>query len=240
MKNIALIFAGGSGERMNMGAKPKQFLKLHGKEIIIHTIEQFDNHSEIDAIVVVCIEPWIDYLEKALQKFDITKVSSIVPGGENGQASIYNGLKAINDLQINESIVLVHDGVRPLITRDLISENIKVATKERVAISASPAIETIVSIDADYNIDSITDRSKCLYAKAPQTFVFKDLWIAHNKAIDENKTDFIDSASLMKHYGYQLSIVLCSPDNIKITTPSDFYVFRALFEVKENSQIFGL
>jgi len=223
-----------------MGAKPKQFLKLHGKEIIIHTIEQFENHSEIDAIVVVCIEPWINYLEKTLQKFDITKVSSIVPGGESGQASIYNGLKAINDLQIDESLVLVHDGVRPLITRDLISENIKVATKERVAISASPAIETIVSIDAEYNIDSITDRSKCLYAKAPQTFVFKDLWIAHNKAIDENKTDFIDSASLMKHYGYQLSIVLCSADNIKITTPSDFYVFRALFEVKENSQIFGL
>jgi len=240
MKNTALIFAGGSGERMNMGARPKQFLKLHGKEIIIHTIEHFERHSEIDHIVVVCIEPWIDYLEKILKKFGITKVTSIVPGGNNGQASIYNGLKAMKELQSENSLVLVHDGVRPLITPDLISENIKVAKKSGAAISASVAIETIVSVDAENNIDSITERSKCLYAKAPQTFVFNDLWEAHNIAIKEHRTDFIDSASLMKYYGYVMSIVHCSSQNIKITTPSDFYVFRALYEVEENSQVFGL
>ena len=239
MKNIALIFAGGSGQRMNSGATPKQFLKLDGKEIIIHTIEKFENHKEIDAIVVVCIESWIGYLEKALQKCKIEKVVKIVPGGDSGQGSIYNGLQAINEIE-KESYVLVHDGVRPLITPDLISENIKVAKEKGSSISSSPAIETIVYADKNNNIDSITDRSKCLYAKAPQTFKFKELWSAHNKAKEENLDGFIDSASMMKHYGHQLSIVICSPENIKITTPGDYYVFKALYEARENSQIFGI
>lgn len=240
MKNIALIFAGGSGERMNKGTLPKQFLKLHGKEIIIHTIEQFEYHPEIDKIVVVCVSSWIKYLEGALRRFGIIKVECIVPGGENGQASIFNGLKAIFDLQEEDSIILVHDGVRPLITADLITENIKIAKEKGSAVSASPAIETIVSVDSGGSIKAITDRTKCVYAKAPQTFAFRDLWAAHNKAVGELKTDFIDSASLMHHYGHELNIVVCLPENIKITTPSDFYIFRALYEAKENSQIFGI
>lgn len=239
MKNIALIFAGGSGQRMNSGATPKQFLKLAGKEIIIHTIEKFENHPEIDAIVVVCIESWIDYLQKALDKNKIEKVVKIVPGGESGQESIYNGLEVINDIDKN-SYVLVHDGVRPLISPELISENIRVAREKGVAISSSPAIETIVYADGDNNIDSISDRSKCMYAKAPQTFKFAELWKAHKKAKEENLNTFIDSASLMKHYGHKLSIVVCSPENIKITTPGDYYVFKALYEAREDSQIFGI
>jgi len=238
MKNIALIFAGGSGQRMNSGATPKQFLKLYNKEIIIHTIEKFENHNEIDAIVVVCIESWIDYLKKALQKHKIEKVVKIVPGGDSGQSSIYNGLKAINEYS-QESYVLVHDGVRPLITPELISDNIHTAREKGTAISSSPAIETIVYTDKNNNIDSITDRSKCMYAKAPQTFKFEELWNAHKKAKEEKLDDFIDSASMMMHYGHQLSIVMCSPENIKITTPGDYYIFKALYEARENSQIFG-
>ncbi len=239
MKNIALIFAGGSGQRMNSGATPKQFLKLAGKEIIIYTIEKFENHPEIDTIVVVCVESWIDYLEKALDKNKIEKVVKIVPGGESGQESIYNGLEAINKID-KKSYVLVHDGVRPLISPELISENIRVAREKGVAISSSPAIETIVYADGDNNIDSISDRSKCMYAKAPQTFKFAELWEAHKKAKEESLNIFIDSASLMKHYGHKLSIVVCSPENIKITTPGDYYVFKALYEAREDSQIFGI
>lgn len=239
MKNIALIFAGGSGERMNSGATPKQFLKLDSKEIIIHTIEKFENHNEIDAIVVVCIESWIEYLEKAIEKHTIEKVVKIVPGGDSGQGSIYNGLEAINQYD-NSAYVLVHDGVRPLITPELISDNVRIAREKGSAISSSPAIETIVYANENNNIDSITDRSKCLYAKAPQTFKFEELWEAHIKAREEGLDNFIDSASIMKHYGHKLSIVMCSPENIKITTPGDYYIFKALYEARENSQIFGI
>lgn len=240
MKHIALIFAGGSGSRMSSGGKPKQFLRLHDKEIIIHTIEQFEFHRNIDHIVVVCIEGWIEFLEGLIEKHQLEKVLKVVPGGSNGQQSIYNGLKAIYDMGDNNSIVLVHDGVRPLVTEELIDKNIEVAEKYGAAITISPAIETIVSVNDKGKVDSIIDRSVSFYAKAPQSFKFGDLWAAHRNAIADGVLDTIDSASLMMRYGYDLKVVRCGPENIKITTPSDFYIFRALYEAKENSQIFGI
>ena len=124
--NYALIFAGGTGTRMNSKTKPKQFLELHGKAIIIHTIEIFENHPEIDGVSVVCIESWLDYLKKLVEKEGFKKVKWIVPGGNSGQESIYNGLKAIHDDSStnDDDIVLIHDGVRPLINEDVITYNI--------------------------------------------------------------------------------------------------------------------
>src|SRR5690606_21856736 len=111
--NVALIFAGGVGSRMNSKAKPKQFLELYGKAIIIYTIEIFDNHPDIDGIIISCVKEWIDYLKDLITKFNISKVIEIVPGGETGQISIYNGLVAIEKHFPPNSIVLIHDGVRP-------------------------------------------------------------------------------------------------------------------------------
>lgn len=240
MKNIVLIFAGGSGIRMNSISKPKQFLSLHGKEIIVHTIEQFDNHPLIDAIVVVCIEEWIDYLNKILHTFHIQKVCAVLPGGVTGQDSIYNGLQAIYNLGMTDSIVLIHDGVRPLITEELISKNIETARLKGSSITITPAIETIVNVNEEGEISHISDRSVCFHAKAPQTFIFQNIWQAHLNAKNDGILHMIDSASLMKYYKYPLYTVLGNIENIKITNPSDFYMFRALFEVKENSQIFGI
>jgi len=240
MKNIALIFAGGSGTRMNIGGKPKQFLSLHGKEIIIHTIEKFERHKNIDQIVVVCVVDWIEFLKGLLVKYQIQKVVQIVAGGSNGQSSIFNGLKAIYEFGFHDSIVLVHDGVRPLVTEEIINKNIEVASQYGTAITVSPAIETIVNLKDDSTVGKIIDRSISFNAKAPQTFRFENLWQVHNTAIDDGVLDMIDTASLMEHYGYELHIVKGGPENIKITTSSDFYVFRALYEAKENSQIFGL
>ena len=111
---------------MHTKSRPKQFLDLNGKPIIIYTLELFDNHPLIDAIVVSCIESWIPFLEKQLRKFEITKVVRIVPGGDTGQDSIYNGLCAAEDYAGgDDATVLIHDGVRPLITEDTITDNIK-------------------------------------------------------------------------------------------------------------------
>ena len=123
--NNVLIFAGGAGRRMNSRSKPKQFLKLYGKEIIIHTLENFQNHPEVDNIVVVCIKGWVTYLQKLLAQYGIDKVRLIVAGGKTGQESIYNGLCALSDFAPADSIVLVHDGVRPFVTDSLISDCIK-------------------------------------------------------------------------------------------------------------------
>lgn len=237
--NNVLIFAGGAGRRMNSRSKPKQFLKLYGKEIIIHTLDNFQNHPEVDNIVVVCIKGWIEYLQKLLAQYDMDKVRLIVAGGKTGQESIYNGLRALSDFAPEDSIVMVHDGVRPFVTDTLISDCIKSVKKNGSAITVTPAIETIVELDGK-KIQTITDRSKCYLAKAPQCFYLGELLAAHEKAIKDGNTSMIDSASLMKHYGHSLYVVPGSADNIKITTPADFYTFRALYDARENQQIFGL
>ena len=239
--NIAIIFAGGSGTRMSSISKPKQFLQLYGKEIIIHTIENFEKHSDIDSIVVVCIESWIPFLKTLLKKYNIRKVKWLVPGGETGQESIYKGLYATKDNVPDDSVVLIHDGVRPLITQKLISDCIASVITHGNAITVTPEVETVVSIEKQNGkIINITDRSICFHAKAPQCFRFADIWRGHTLAREDGIINTIDSASLMKHYGYELYSVQGDYENIKITTASDFYIFRALYEARENSQVFGL
>ena len=240
--NIGVIFAGGCGTRMNTKSKPKQFLDLNGKPIIIYTIELFDNHPQIDGILVVCIESWIPYLKKMIRKFEITKVVRIVPGGNSGQESIYNGLCAAEDFtkEKNEqnSIVLIHDGVRPLITEETITANIAKVKECGSCITTVPAIETVIVDNHDGTLN-IPKRSDCLMARAPQSFYLKDILETHRRSQAEGKTEFIDSCSLMSHYGYKLGLVQGPMENIKITTPTDYFVLRAMVEVHENQQIFG-
>ena len=235
-----LVFAGGSGTRMNSKSRPKQFLQFYGKELIIHTLENFQNHPEIDGIAVVCIKEWIPYLKKLIEKYGIDKVKTIVSGGTTGQESIFNGLKAIKTFDKDEkSIVLIHDGVRPFITEDVITSCIKSVKENGSAITVVPATETIITSE-NGKISTITDRSKCCLARAPQCFYLDDIIDVHYKAINDGNLNMIDSASLMKFYGHELYTVQGNVDNIKITTPADFYTFKALYEVRENQQIFGL
>lgn len=238
--NIALIFAGGSGKRMNSKSKPKQFLELHGKEIIIYTLEHFERHPQIDAIVVVCIKEWIEYLKTALKKNNIEKVKWIVPGGETGQDSIFNGLKTIYENYSEDSIVLIHDGVRPLINAELISSNIQSVKECGSAVTVAPVVETVMLTEHKNKVYKSIEREKCCMAKAPQSFFLKDIYAAHQKAISEGIHTKIDSATMMSDYGFSLHTVECGSENIKITTPADFYIFRALIDARENSQIFGI
>ena len=239
MTTNALIFAGGVGNRMNTLAKPKQFLQLYGKEIIIHTLENFQNNPLVDNIIVACKDNWIGFLQKLIEKYNLDKVKWIVPGGQTGQLSIFNGLCELEKHVEKRSVVLVHDGVRPFINDKLINDCVESVEKYGSAITVVPSIETVVSIE-DGVIRTITDRSKCFHAKAPQCFYLDELVEAHRKALKDNITDMIDSASLMKYYGYSLHAVPGDYDNIKITTPTDFYTARALYEVRENQQIYGL
>lgn len=240
--NLGVIFAGGCGTRMNTKSKPKQFLDLNGKPIIIYTIELFDNHPQIDGIVVVCIESWIPYLKKMIRKFEITKVVRIVPGGNSGQESIYNGLCAAEEFTKEKSeknpIVLIHDGVRPLITEETITDNIEKVKECGSCITTVPAIETVIVDNHDGTLN-IPKRSDCLMARAPQSFFLDDIIGAHRRSQKEGITSFIDSCSLMSHYGYKLGLVQGPMENIKITTPTDYFVLRAMVEVHENQQIFG-
>lgn len=236
--NIAVIFAGGTGQRMNSKTKPKQFLELHGKPILVYTIEHFQKHKQIDGIVLVVLESWIEYCEDLVSRFRLDKVKAIVPGGSSGQESIYNGISKAADLFGENSAVLIHDGVRPLIDEDTITNAISCVKENGSAITVTPAIETVSLTDEKGMITDVVDRSKCFMARAPQCFRLGELLNAHHRAIVE-KLQFIDSASMMRHYGYDLYTVEGAVENIKITTPSDFYIFRAITDARENSQIFG-
>lgn len=166
--NIAVIFAGGTGTRMNSKDKPKQFLKMHDKPIIIHTLEKFENNENIDAIVIACIKDWIDYLSHLIEYYHMSKVKKIVPGGETGQMSIYAGLNVAKDIADGQNaIVLIHDGVRPLINDDVINNNITSVMKNGSAITSIKVTETIMEINDDASIKHIPDRSHSRIARAP-------------------------------------------------------------------------
>ena len=238
--NIAVVFAGGVGHRMNSKTRPKQFLELHGKPILVYTLEEFQKHEEIDGIVLVVLNEWIEYCRQLKSRYQLDKIAAIVPGGATAQESAFNGLVKASELFSEDSIVLIHDGVRPLIDHETIHKDIECVKLHGTAITVSPAIETVTIKGENGEVGQIIERSKCEMAKAPQCFYLKDILAAHKKAREEQNTSFIDSATLMQHYGHALYTVVGTPENIKITTPGDFYIFRAIIDARENSQIFGL
>lgn len=239
--NVGLIFAGGVGTRMNSKGKPKQFLEMNGKPILIHTIEIFDKHPLIDSIVLVSNPSWIDYSKMLLKKYDMKKVRWIVPGGASGQESICNGLRTLVEEKLDEkTVVLIHDGVRPLIQEQTITDNIESVQKYGSAITCVPAYETIISVNDENMIVSTSERAKSKIARAPQSFYLYDIYQAHKTVGFKYDDSIVDSATLMLKCQKKLHSIDGPMENIKITTPSDYYIFRAIVEAKENSQIWGL
>lgn len=230
--NIAVIFAGGVGSRMkSKSGVPKQFLEVAGKTIIAHTIQIFEDNKNIDQIVVSMLPSGIDKMSKIVAQHGFKKVSAIVPGGETGQLSIFNGLKAARSISnSNNDIVLIHDGVRPLITSDLINQNIEGVKKYGSAITTAPAKETFVLVDESGGVEEVVDRRKSFIAKAPQSFFLDEILMIDEKAIADGEIDVIDSSTLMAQHGVKLHIVEGPYENIKITTPDDYFMFKALYE----------
>ncbi len=242
MKIHALIFAGGVGRRMNANGTPKQFLSVYGKPIIIHTLNHFQKHQKVDDIVLVCVESHLDYMLELAEEHKITKIIKVTAGGNTGQESISIGLETLQKLgAAHDDIVLIHDGVRPLITSQLITENIQTVKKFGTAISATLATETFCLVDPkDSSVETILPRERCMLAKAPQSFRFGDIYAAHQWAKDNIVTDAIDSADLMKRFGKELHFVPCSSKNIKITRPIDFYILKGIMDANESMQIIGI
>lgn len=240
MMNIGVIFAGGVGRRMNTKGKPKQFLEVHGKPIIVHTIDIFQNTEAIDAVVVVCVSDWLDYMNNLVERFNLTKVKAVVAGGETGQISIFKGLEAAEQLATDDAVVLIHDGVRPLINEEVINANIKSVKETGSAVTSVRAKETVVLVNDSSKISEVVDRTRSFIAKAPQSFYLSDILSVERDAISKGITDAIDSSTLMGMYNRELTIVEGPYENIKITTPDDFYMFKALYDARENEQIYGM
>ncbi|MBQ3782524.1 MAG: 2-C-methyl-D-erythritol 4-phosphate cytidylyltransferase [Lachnospiraceae bacterium] len=241
MSNIAVIFAGGKGVRMGCGI-PKQFLEINGKPILVHTLELFQEHDEIDKIYISVLEEYIKKTEKLVKKFNLDKVVKVIPGGATAQDSIYLGLKAVEAENDGDSIVLLHDGVRPFVSEETISKNIASVKEKGNAITCTACYETILLSETGNHVDKVPYRKDTFAAQAPQSFRLKDIIKAHDEVRATNPTyeNMVDSCTIMKTLGKEVNMIPGNRGNIKVTTPEDVYMFRALIQYKENEQAFGI
>lgn len=237
--NVAVIFAGGIGTRMNTRATPKQFLEINGKPIIIHTLEHFEGHHDIAGIAIAIVADYRDHLTRLLRRYEISKARWLVNGGETGQASRHRALKSVAQDCPEDTVVLIHDGVRPLINAQLISENIKSVVTHGSGITCTKVNETVVSSE-NHHIDTVIPRDHLYAAQAPQSFRLGEIVSLYERAVADGEFDTIDSCSLMHRYGMKVHRVDGPRSNIKITTAEDFYLCRTFFEIIENRQIVGM
>ena len=239
--NIAIIFAGGSGVRMGAGV-PKQFLEINGKPVIIHTLQLFQFHREIDKIYISVLKDYIPYMKDLVEEFRLNKVAAVIPGGATAQDSIYNALQKCASENPEDSIVLLHDGVRPFVSYDVISHNIQCVKEHGNAITSTSCYETVLmSKDGEW-VDSVPFRKETFSAQAPQSFYLKDIIAAHDvvRARPEGYENMVDACTILKSQGLEVHLVPGNRGNIKVTTPEDVYMFRALLQYKENEEAFGL
>lgn len=234
MKRIAVIFAAGKGTRMNSLSLPKPFLLVNGFPIIVYTLRWFQEHEQIDEIMLVCAAEWTEYARAIVKKYDLNKVS-ITVGGASAIESQYKGLQAVR-MKHEEAIVLMHDGVRPLINPELIGSCIESVKQFGSAITVANASETVLCVDDEQNVCSIFNRDSCKIGRAPQCFYLSTLLELHEKYRAELPKEVVDSASLASHYGMKLHTVCGPAENIKLTTPSDYYYFKAMIDARENQQ----
>lgn len=233
MANIALIIAGGVGARMNQDI-PKQFLNVFDKPIIVYTMEAFQKHPSIDSITVVCLDGWHDVLRAYAKQFGISKLDSVVSGGLNGQDSIRNGLYDIYSRYSGEDdIVLIHDAIRPMLSQDVISDNIRVCREHGNAITVVPCTAAMLKTYDSLSSEEQVPRDNLKITQTPQTFFINDIVGAHKEALSRGITNSVASCTMYIELGRKLYMSMGSEKNLKITTVEDIEIFKSLLMSKD-------
>lgn len=237
MANIALVIAGGVGARMGQDI-PKQFINVYDKPVIIYTLEAFQKHKDIDAIEVVCLDGWHEVLRAYAKQFGIAKLENIVSGGKNGQDSIRNGLydiyKRYND---KDDIVLIHDGIRPMLDQEVISDNIKVCRQYGNAITVVPCTAAMLKTFDSLSTTEQVARDNLKITQTPQAFFIKDIVDAHQEALSKGITNSVASCTMYIELGRKLYMSKGSEKNLKLTTTEDIEIFKALLNAKKDEWI---
>lgn len=233
--NIALIIAGGSGNRMGQDI-PKQFMHVDGCPIIIHTMQCFQKHPDIDAIAAVCLKGWDTVLQAYANQFAITKLKHIFPGGDTGMESIHNGIYGIKESGYsNEDLILIHDSVRPLLSQDIISSNIATCKAYGYAVTGIKCREAILETEDGFSTSTSIPRDKLVRTQTPQTFRLGNIINVHEEADKKGITDSVASCTLVAEVGgREMHIVPGSEKNIKITTVEDLEILRALMQTSKD------
>lgn len=232
-KNIALIIAGGVGNRMGQDI-PKQFLNVCDKPVIVYTMECFQKHPEIDGIVIVCLDGWHEMVRSYAKQFGIAKLDSVVSGGKTGFESIVNGTKEVERIYGNDCLILVHDAIRPNLSKEIISENIRICHEKGNAITCIPCHEAMLYTENGEESHESINRDNLLRTQTPQTFFVKDLRKVQDEAIKKGMTNTVASCTLMIEMGRTVYKAKGSEKNIKLTTPDDIEIFKALLNSKKD------
>ena len=229
----AMLFAGGVGRRMKSDDLPKQFLKVAGKPIIIRTIGHFEKHPEVDDIVIACKEDWIDYLNELIEKYEFKKVRAVIPGGETGYESIHNGvLETAKVASKPDDIILICDGVRPMLSEELISNCIKITKENGTAVTVTPSIDSLLYSEDGETCGKSYKRSSMYITQAPQGYTMEKILWAHNEAEKRGITNPVSSSELFIELGHDVRLFQGERTNIKVTTPEDMDTLRASFFYK--------
>lgn len=236
--NIALLTAAGTGTRTHQDI-PKQFLHVNNKPIIVYTLEAFQKHPNIDEICVVILKGWEEILKAYAKQFNITKLKYIVNGGETGQESIYNGLMAIYKDATEEDVVLIHDGNRPMVSQELITDSLVKYKQYGSAVAVIPCTEVVfVSKEGIESTHSIP-REELWRTQTPHTYKLIELIDAHIEAKKRGINNMAASCSLMEALGKKTYFSKGSEKNLKITTVEDIEIFKALLAAKNEEWIKG-
>ena len=234
MKNIVLIIAGGVGARMGQDI-PKQFINVYDKPVIVYTLEAFQKHPSIDAIEVVCLDGWHDVLWAYAKQFGIAKLENIVSGGKNGQDSIRNGLYDIASRHNgSDDIVLVHDAIRPMVSNEIISDNIRVCRQYGNAITVVPCTAAMLKTFDSLSTEEQVPRDNLKITQTPQAFFLQDIIAAHKEALEKGITNSVASCTMYIELGRKLYMSAGSEKNLKLTTAEDIEIFKALLNAKKD------
>ena len=232
--NIALIIAGGSGQRMNQDI-PKQFLNVYDKPVIIYTLEAFQRHPNINAIAVVCLEGWQEILKAYSKQFNITKLQWITAGGNSGQESIRNGINLLKENCNRNDIVLIHDAIRPMVSQEIISDCISQCNLYGSAVTVIPCVEAVLYSEDHINSEKMIDRDTLMRTQTPQAFYLSKLIWAHEQAEKRGILNCVATCTLMIELGETVCFSAGSEKNLKLTTTDDIEIFKALLQSKKDS-----
>ena len=235
MKKIAILTAAGVGSRTGQDI-PKQFIHIENKPLIVYTMEAFQNHPGIDAIIVVCLEGWHDILKAYAKQFNITKLKSVVNGGATGQESIRNGVLEAKKHFPEDSIILVHDGNRGLVSNEVISNALSTYDEFGNAVAAIPCTEAVYESEDDGLTGSKEiPRAKLFRTQTPHVWSLKKMIWAHEQAKKKNITNMTATCSLMKELGDTIHFSKGSEKNMKITTVEDIDLFKAILHADRDA-----
>ncbi len=232
-----LLTAAGVGSRMNLDI-PKQFIDVKGKPLIVYTMEAFQQHPAIDAIVLVTLPSWMEIAESYAKQYNITKLKKIVPGGASGQESIHNGLVAIDEMSDeHDGVVMIHDGNRCLVSAEIISDSIAGYHAHGSAVAAIPCVEAVFRSDnSGISSNEAIPREQLFRTQTPHTYSLEKLLWAHDQAESKGLENTAASCVLMNDLGEQVFFSAGSEQNIKITTMDDLYIFEAILDARKASR----